>query len=397
MKKILFIHPGVNPLNEEGAQHRLRSFAESTDKIGLDVNILLFVPILHWIKYFKIKKKLDNSYDWYIFPSFSFFSNELIGVFSRFYAQIVVWIIVKFGKFHLVQCEMSSTTYLTKFCKQIKIIADFHADLAPELDFKGEGDTWKKRAAKNETEYALKHADCIISVSKNLESHLRNSYNEDFKCVFQPCTVDFSRFKSSFDERMSLRRDLDISDNKIVLGYLGGLQQWQCIEETLELVARLKRKGLDLFFCLFTNDDCSKYNTLLDEIGVEGSDYLVKSLKREDVPNYTSVLDFGMLLRENKTINLVASPTKGAEYLAAGAGVITTPFSGNVPDLIENSDCGIILKGVFPTDSELDKTINSINLFMEHRLNMFDLSKSLVDTEFDWELSFSKISNIYKV
>ena len=46
---------------------------------------------------------------------------------------------------------------------------------------------------------------------------------------------------------------------RIVLCYLGGLQKWQCVEETLDIFLRLKKKDDRYFLCIYTNDDLTPF------------------------------------------------------------------------------------------------------------------------------------------
>ena len=53
---------------------------------------------------------------------------------------------------------------------------------------------------------------------------------------------------------IALREKMHLKE-RIVLCYLGGLQKWQCVEETLDIFLRLKKKDDRYFLCIYTNDD----------------------------------------------------------------------------------------------------------------------------------------------
>jgi len=394
MKKILFIHPNLNPLCQGGALTRLQLFLSSVNELKLDVSVMVFVPVLKWPRVFLNKSKLDKNYHWILLPSFSFYTNKFLGLFNRFYCAVIVKIIVDLKKIKLIQCELSSTLVLTKFCsKNIKLISDFHADLFPELEFYNESN-WKIELAKKETIYALKNSDYIISVSSNLQNHLKTYYRVPFTNVCQPCLPMLDNFDHDNENRILKRKELGIN-NKLVFGYLGGLQSYQCIEKSIELIGLLKKSGLNIYLCIFTNDSSDSLISQLTLSSLNADDYLIKNLNRKEVPLYTSVIDFGLLLRVNQTINLVSSPTKGLEYLASGNAVVTTKYAGNIPDVLKNTKSGFIFENLEFQKKEIEAFILFINEFNKNRVQNFNLSKNLVKNKFNWKNSFKKIKYIY--
>ena len=57
-----------------------------------------------------------------------------------------------------------------------------------------------------------------------------------------------------------------------------------------------------------------------------------------------SVADYGILLREQSVTNLVASPTKFAEYLALGLPVLISENLGDYSEFVQHHNCGSIVK-----------------------------------------------------
>jgi len=394
MRKILFIHPNLNPLHQDGAYTRLKMFSNSLAEQDFIVSIIVLVPISEWFQVVLNLRKLDNRFTWYVLPSFSFYTNQLLGSINRFYAAIFISLIVRLKKFRLIQCELSTTLILTRFCsKSIKYISDFHADLYPELEFYGEKQ-WKIELAKKEARYSLKNSQHVLSVSRNLNDHLQQNYQIQFNVSVQPCLPDLGNFNSSFDERESKRTKLGLN-GKILLGYLGGLQDYQCIEQTIELFHRIKETGLDVFLCIYTCDELSGIQEVLNDKGLDSSSFMIKCLSRSEVSIYTSILDVGFLLRENKTINIVSSPTKGLEYLAAGNGLISTAYAGNIPDIISESACGLILDDLDFSKRNLDLVRKFIVSHMATREQSFNEARKLVQHSYSWDSHFESLKHIY--
>jgi hypothetical protein len=74
-------------------------------------------------------------------------------------------------------------------------------------------------------------------------------------------------------------------------------------------------------------DELGACRKLLDKLGKDN--YYVCALKTNEVPSHLKLFDAGFLIRDNYVLNKVASPTKTPEYLAAGAGLICTAYSGD--------------------------------------------------------------------
>ena len=118
-------------------------------------------------------------------------------------------------------------------------------------------------------------------------------------------------------------------EGRIVLCYLGGTHRWQCIEETLDLFMRLRQLDPRYFLCIYTNGDLSPFLRL----NLLTGNYLCKGLPYKKVPLFLSIA--GFVLRQKSLVNINASPTKTSEYLASGAMVVATKYSGDAPVLIQ--------------------------------------------------------------
>lgn len=380
LNKVLLIFPGLNLLNDGGAKHRFLSFASSYYKRNFRVYLLVFVPLKIYFKKSKYKSKLDSRYNWIIIPSISFFSNRFLAFVNRLNCKLITLYLTKKIKPSVIQAETSLGGELTRFVTNVPLVVDFHADLIPELKFRDDDVNWKINRARKENVFSLKNANQVIAVSNNLRNHLKNEYFAQANISLIPCAADVERFN------VAVPRDLNIS-NKIVIGYLGGLQKWQCIRESIDLVSKLKVIDDRVFFCLFTNDDTKDIELELKNIF--GDDFMIKGLKHSLVPEYLKSMDIGLLLRGDDTLNLVSSPTKTSEYLAAGCAVITTKFAGNAPDIIGSSDCGLILDSEVVSDESLIQISNYISFVNENSNNIKAKAVNLINNGMDWESNFN--------
>ncbi len=266
------------------------------------------------------------------------------------YRAIVTWLVCKLYAIDFIQAELASAATCARFVSKIPLITDFHSDIAPEAAMDHYA-PYLVRYAEEENRYALRRSAKTITVSRNLRDNLSVYEASEAANFILPCNFEAAPFQAlAPDTRSSLRKRYGLED-RIVLCYSGGLHTWQRIGETLDVVIRLREKNPAYFLCLFTNDDTTPYKDRLRRL--EGH-CLVKGLSREEVPSYLSMIDVGFVLRADSLVNLNASPTKTAEYLAAGAMVVATRYAGDAPDLIRECGRGLVLDELAVSDADLD-------------------------------------------
>ena len=191
---------------------------------------------------------------------------------------------------------------------------------------------------------------------------------------------------------IALREKIHLKE-RIVLCYLGGLQKWQCVEETLDIFLRLKKKDDRYFLCIYTNDDLTPF---AKKIELLGNDCLCMSLRYEQVPLYLSIIDAGFVLRHNSLVNINASPTKIAEYMAVGAMVIATKYSGDAKVLVEDSGYGMILDEIENISSEMIDELNlKIHSYKENKENASATIKNYIFKSRLWHANEIKLKSLY--
>lgn len=355
-KNILVIHH-VYPIGQEiGDKIRTLNMIRSLDEIGLNVYFVAFFT--KGLIRMNIEKKTYKAPTKKVFYIYSLPNRLRLNKLSSLLRSLIVWGICKLYKIDIIQAELAHGASCVKLVPEIPVITDFHSDIVPELAMKGFSAYNLSHAAKDNI-YALKRSVQTITVSRKLFENLSFYYKQESRNAVLPCNIEIAPFMNLPDNtRNRMRQDYNLND-RIVLCYSGGLYVWQCINETIELIIRLHRINPHYFFCLYTIDDTSMMTDKLKSL--EGN-YLIKKLSRQEIPSYLSLIDVGFVLRKNSLVNINASPTKTAEYFAAGAMVIATQYSGDAPELIKASGHGVVLDHLDLTDEEiidLDKKIVS--------------------------------------
>ncbi|MBF0329903.1 MAG: glycosyltransferase [Nitrospirae bacterium] len=276
---------------------------------------------------------------WVPLPRLSLFKNFFIRLYAYFVPNYVSRCNAVF-----VQAENSTAMELCTHIK-VPIIFDIHGDVVAEQNPSKEN--YQELATTDEAfreKVLLSKAQLLIVNSQNLIEVLHNRHEYILSnIIVLPCATRIDRFTRHLQDRESIRKRLGLND-KLVLCYLGGLSSWQCVGQTIKLVAELKKRKSNIHFLLITPDDTSAYDSELLKIGNPDLDYTILSLSAEDVPRMLSAADAGLLLRALSPINYVASPTKCGEYLSSGVPVITTKHAGDATWIIKKELAGYILE-----------------------------------------------------
>jgi glycosyltransferase involved in cell wall biosynthesis len=71
----------------------------------------------------------------------------------------------------------------------------------------------------------------------------------------------------------------------------------------------------------------------------------IRSVSPDEVPDYLFAGDIGLCLVKSTFSKLASTPTRFAEYLAAGMPVLVTPSVGDLEQLVEEKGVGAVLRG----------------------------------------------------
>ncbi|MPX92113.1 hypothetical protein [Salinivibrio sp. VYel1] len=161
---------------------------------------------------------------------------------------------------------------------------------------------------------SLKIVDGAFFVSQAMKEHYKKKYGSRAPSLVMPCFNKVIGKKSDFINNFKKKEK-----NKFV--YAGGLQSWQCIEETLKLhrgIQDLIENTSLTFLC----SDSEKANELAKKYMIKN--FETKYVSLEDLDEELQKYNFGYLIRREHIVNKVSTPTKLSSYLANGVKVIST-------------------------------------------------------------------------
>lgn len=155
--------------------------------------------------------------------------------------------------------------------------------------------------------FAMKFSSFNIYVSDEMRSYYLERYRiTDNNYFIMPC-FNKELNKSAF----FYPKKYDIPS----FVYAGGLDKWQCIEQTLELYKKIEEKVPQASITLLTKEK-QKASELIERYNIKNSTIKFVSLDmlNEELERYK----YGFLIRDDHIVNNVATPTKMNSYLANG-------------------------------------------------------------------------------
>lgn len=237
---------------------------------------------------------------------------------------------------------------------------------------------------------SLELCDSVFIVSNSMKEYIERKYlifNKEY--YFIPCGID-----ETFIDRVHLRKKwrkiFGILDNEKVFLYSGGTSKWQQIDESIKLYEN-EFKKLNYKMVIFSKN-IEEINNILKKMNLNRENYIIKSLKLNDLINALTIGDIGIMLREKSITNLVAFPNKFSEYIKSGLLVLASENVEEQRKIILEHGLGQIKE---------KNSIEKIEIKVEERLsNLEEFYKKcdqLIKNKLSYERNVDKIIFLEKI
>mgnify|MGYP004595898827 CR=1 FL=1 len=223
-----------------------------------------------------------------------------------------------------------------------------------------------------------KDIDGFLVVTNALKDYINDRFKVSNKAKFYiiPCaTSTVEMDNSSYSSyRKQYREKYGIDDETKVFIYSGGISNWQCIDETVELYKQIayEIKGKTKLLMFSHNIDALKAITGKGET-ISFDSYLPDELEKALCAG-----DFAFLLRKDCITNNVAFPNKFLEYVRSRLRIITTPYVYEIANQVNANSLGYIW--------DFDKEISGLKSFVEEMYNPMNTVETLQKNSFNYTL-----------
>ncbi|WP_458628878.1 hypothetical protein [Winogradskyella sp. PC D3.3] len=155
-----------------------------------------------------------------------------------------------------------------------------------------------------------------------------------------------------------------MGEKDIVLIYSGSIAGWQSFEKISDLIEKwIEAQNVKVLFL-------SKRNDILEKLILKYPNNIKQEwVGHDEVGNYLSIGDYGILIREDNVTNAVASPVKFAEYLNSGLKVLISKNIGDYSSLVEKQDLGsVIYEDIIPLQNVSHIEKDRVKKFVQRTL-----------------------------
>ena len=273
--------------------------------------------------------------------------------------------LIKLENFDMLHCRIHvpalTAAIARKFSsKKPKILFDIRGFFPEEYTDAGiwPENGWLYRAAKRVEKWLMKEADGFVVLTEKareiLFPEISVDKNNPIASVFDkrgrpveviPCCVDLKRFEITNEHsRKEARRRLTIN-GRFVIAYVGSFGGWYLSGETFDFFAAARDVDPSVFIMILTQRQTEAAVEKLKAKGFAEGDFFVRSVSPEQIPYYLNAADAAISFIKRCYSKQASSPTKNAEYLAAGLPMIVNPGIGDVDSLIKEDGVGILVRG----------------------------------------------------
>lgn len=161
------------------------------------------------------------------------------------------------------------------------------------------------------------------------------------------------------------------------LVYAGGIQSWQMIPQLIEFVHALGHfYNGQVHFKILTGN-VKEFEYRLSARKDLSFSYTVKTVSPEKVLDEVELSDFALMLREENWINRVACPTKAIEYLMTTTPLIVSENLGDISDIVNDKDKGIIICGDWKNQDNLRRIVDYYREGKRHKITLAAFSSEV--------------------
>lgn len=192
--------------------------------------------------------------------------------------------------------------------------------------------------AKGLEKRLLEGADVVVSLTQaGIEAieafeHVDTS---DTELVMIPTCVNLELFTPD-------GRD---SDDPFAICYLGSVGTWYLFDEVLECFKILREYKSEALLKVITRSDFDDVRSQLRKHDIPNEAISLHELEHGEVPAGLSDVDAGFFFYKPTFSRKGTSPTKLGEFLAMGIPCLTNAGVGDVQDILEENNVGVVIDG----------------------------------------------------
>lgn len=188
---------------------------------------------------------------------------------------------------------------------------------------------------------AIARADGIVVLTERGRDHLFGP-DERQRVTVIPCCADLDGLGENPGAAERVRARLGLSGRSMMV-YVGKLTEPYMDREMVEFFAVARRSDPGLAFLVLTQASPASILSEFARAGIPESDYRITSCEPAELGAYLGMADFAICFCRPSFARVASSPTKVGEYLGAGVPLASGPGIGDVDELLQGREVGVIV------------------------------------------------------
>lgn len=173
-----------------------------------------------------------------------------------------------------------------------------------------------------------------------------------------PCCVDMDRFETASAASRETAKAAQNLQGRSVIAYVGALGGWYLDDEMARIWTVARRMNPASFALIFTQSPPAGIRGPLETAGaVEGKDFHIEKVPPAELAARLPAAELALSIIKPSFSKIASSPTKLAEYLAAGCVVISSAGIGDGDAQLTANRVGVILSDF--DDLSIESALNA--------------------------------------
>ncbi|MEO8399261.1 MAG: glycosyltransferase [Ignavibacteriaceae bacterium] len=230
-------------------------------------------------------------------------------------------------------------------------IREFYADSRVEggmWDINNYFYKWIFSYFKRKENEEIANCDGIVCLTYAAEKIIKQwpQYNKQIPLEVIPCSVDLDLFdpaKINEEKKETLKKEVNIKEGDFIISYLGSIGGWYLTDEMMKFCKIVSDKISNAKFLFITPHQHEIIFETAAKFKIPHDKIIVKHAQRDEVPLFLSLSNYSLFFIKPCYSKQSSSPTKHGEIMAMGIPVITNSGVGDVAEIVEKNNSGIVM------------------------------------------------------
>ena len=153
-------------------------------------------------------------------------------------------------------------------------------------------------------------------------------------------------------DRFSPRPDggAEPSRHPLTIGFVGAASTWSLFDQVLVFAKLIQEQVPEARLLVVNRSEHDFIRTRVAAAGFDSEKLELVAAEHRDVPNLIRRMSIGTAVRMASYSQIACAPTKLAEYLGCGVPALVNRGVGDVEQIVEENQVGVVLRGFSPAE-----------------------------------------------